>query len=85
MRVFICFFHFFFAKYNLFGLRNTPTKFHEVVPSRCKIVWKLVEKVNLAISGALSIGFFFSKYDLLRLQNMPTKFRLVVPSRCKVV
>ena len=46
-----------FAKYNLFILRNMPTKFREVAPSGCEVVWKLVENVSMAISGAFLIGF----------------------------
>ena len=49
----------FFAKYNLFSLRNMPTKFHEATLSRCKVVWKLVENVSVAISGAFRIGFLY--------------------------
>ena len=47
----------FFAKYNLFILQNMPTKFREVAPSGCEVVWKLVENVSMAISGAFLIGF----------------------------
>ena len=46
-----------FAKYNLFSLRNMPTKFREATLSHCKVVWKLVENVSMAISGAFLIGF----------------------------
>ena len=48
---------FLFAKYNLFSLQNMPTTFHNAALSRCEVVLKLVEKVNLAISGAFLIGF----------------------------
>ena len=47
----------FFANYDLFILRNIPTKFREVAPSRCKVVWKLVENVSMAISGVFLISF----------------------------
>ena len=47
----------FFAKCNLFRLRNMPTKFREVAPRRCKVIWKLVEILNMEISGAFLIGF----------------------------
>ena len=47
----------FFAKYNLFSLRNMPTKFREVAPSGCEVVWKLVENLSMEISGAFLIGF----------------------------
>ena len=47
----------FFANYDLFSLRNMPTKFREPVPSGCEVVWKLVENVSMAISGAFLIGF----------------------------
>ena len=46
----------FFAKYDLFSLRNMPTNFREVAPSRCKVIWKLVEILNMEISGAFLIG-----------------------------
>ena len=47
----------FFAKCNLFRLQNMPTKFREVAPSGCEVVWKLVENVSMGISGAFLIGF----------------------------
>ena len=47
----------FFANYDLFSLRNMPTKFREVAPSRCEVVWKLVENLSMEISGAFLIGF----------------------------
>ena len=47
----------FFVNYNLFSLRNMPTKFRNAALSRCEVVLKLVEKVNLAISGAFLLGF----------------------------
>ena len=47
----------FFANYNLFSLRNMPTKFREVTTSGCEVVWKLVENVSIGISGAFLIGF----------------------------
>ena len=47
----------FFANYDLSILRNIPTKFREVAPSRCKVVWKLVENVSMAISGVFLISF----------------------------
>ena len=47
----------FFAKYNLSSLRNMPTKFRKVAPSRCKVVWKLVENLNMEISSAFLIDF----------------------------
>ena len=34
-----------------------PTKFREVAPSHCEVVWKLVENLSMAIYGAFSIGF----------------------------
>ena len=67
----------FFANYNLFSLQNMPTKFREVAPSSCKVIWKLVEILNMEISGAFLIGFlrfFFANYNLFSLRNMPTKF-----------
>ena len=47
----------FFAKCNLFRLQNMPTKFREVAPSVCEVVWKLVENLSMEISGAFLIGF----------------------------
>ena len=47
----------FFAKYNLFSLQNMPTNFRNAARSHCEVVLKLVEKVNLAISGAFLIEF----------------------------
>ena len=47
----------FFANYNLFSLRNMPTKFREVAPSGCEVVWKLVENLSMKISGVFLIGF----------------------------
>ena len=47
----------FFANYNLFSLRNMPTKFCEATLSRCGVVWKLVENLNMEISGAFLISF----------------------------
>ena len=47
----------FFPNYDLFSLRNMPTKFREVAPSRCKVIWKLVEILNMEISGAFLFGF----------------------------
>ena len=47
----------FFANYNLFSLRNMPTKFREVTTSGCEVVWNLVENVSIGISGAFRIGF----------------------------
>ena len=49
----------FFANYNLFSLRNMPTKFREVTPSGCEVVWKLVENLSMGISGAFLIGFLW--------------------------
>ena len=46
-----------FANYDLFSLRNMPTKFCEATLSRCGVVWKLLENVSMAISGVFSIGF----------------------------
>ena len=46
-----------FANYDLFSLRNMPTKFREATLSRCKVVWKLVENLSMGISGAFLIGF----------------------------
>ena len=65
-----------------------PTKFRKVAPSRCKVVWKLVENLNMEISSAFLIDFlcfFFAKYNLFSLQNMPTKFHDATLSRCGVV
>ena len=47
----------FFANYNLFSLRNMPTKFCEATPSGCEVVWKLVENLSMEISGEFLIGF----------------------------
>ena len=47
----------FFAKCNLFRLRNMPTKFREVTPNGGEVVWKLVENLSMGISGAFLIGF----------------------------
>ena len=47
----------FFANYDLFSLRNMPTKFCEVTPSGCEVVWKLVGNLSMAIYGAFLIGF----------------------------
>ena len=38
-------------------LRNMLTKFRKATLSRCEIVWKLLENVSMAISGAFLIGF----------------------------
>ena len=54
---FLSVFFVFFANYDLFSLRNMPTKFREVTPSGCEVVWKLVEILNMEISGAFLIGF----------------------------
>ena len=75
----------FFANYNLFNLRNIPTKFHEVAPSGREVVWKLVENLSMEISGAFLICFLFAKYNLFSLQNMPTTFHNAALSRCEVV
>ena len=74
-----------FAKYDLFSLQNMRTKFREATLSRCKVVWKLVENVSMAISGAFLIGFLFANYNLSSLRNMPTKFHDATLSRCGVV
>ena len=47
----------FFAKYNLISLRNMLTKFLEVVPSGCEVVWILVKNLSMGIFGAFLIGF----------------------------
>ena len=47
----------FFPNYNLFSQRNMPTKFCEATLSRCGVIWKLLENVSMAISGAFLIGF----------------------------
>ena len=47
----------FFAKYYLFRLRNTPTKFREATISICGVMWKLCQNASIAIQGAFLIGF----------------------------
>ena len=47
----------FFANYDLFSLRNMPMKLREPVPSGCEVIWKLVEILNMEISGVFRIGF----------------------------
>ena len=80
----------FFAKYDLFSLRNMRTKFCEAAPSRCKVVCCVAirGKVQHGNSWCVSYRFsliFFANYDLFSLRNMPTKFREATLSRCEVV
>ena len=39
----------FFDKYNLFRLRNTPTKFREAALCICGVMWKLCQNDSIAI------------------------------------